>query len=730
MMAQQQYSVNEPQQSNDDGSGSQSQEDADTASGNWSRYRYVAQCGHRDYTARAQLCERMYLGGGRQWDTLEAQALIAQGRKPREFNDILPSINSAVGHQIKNRLDIQFRARGGSSDAAQAEIRSKIIMQIADQQHLHWKETEVFGDGLIQQRGYFDVRMDFALNKMGKVNISVLDPMDVIPDPDSKTYEPSGWADVCVTRWMCHEEIAGAYGDDKANQVFAMMPNQQDFGDDDDTGAVRAKFSDPLRNGRSYDAYYRAQATTRARVVERQRWQRVMSRVMYYPRTGDFKLAENLTPEVIAQQRGAGAIMTRQMSRRVKWVASTCDVTLHADWSPYDTFTIIPYFAYFRRGQTIGLVDNAIDPQQARNKAFSNFEHILGSAANSGWITEENSITNMKPGELERKGAMTGLHIEVRKGAQYPKKIEPTQVPSGVDRYLEQVSTALKNVTVPDAMRGIDGPDTSGLARQTQQFAAQQQIAIPLDNLGRTRHLMGEKLHNLSQQFMTEEQVFNITEMDFSTGKPVDTPITVNQFDPATGLYKNDLTEGDYDVVVSEQPMAATFEEGQFNQALEMKKAGVNIPDSVMVQSSTLARKAEIVSEMAASASQQPDPLTQAKTNSETARAGLLAAQTLLTQATAVENSVAGMFSATQAANQIAAVPEVAPLADALLKSAGFIDKDAGPIVPTPAAAAVPAVVPPIASNTHPNFPAKPAAPDIGAMAGIQRHDPALGVPR
>ena len=685
----------------------------------WDRYLYVVARGHRPYTFQAALCERMYLGAGRQWDADEAAALIAQKRRPREFNEILPSINAAVGHQIRNRLSISFRPRGGNADQVQADIRSKVIMQIADQAHLHWKETEVFSDGLIQQRGYYDVRMDFDKNMSGNIRITVPDPMDVIPDPDSKTYEPEGWSDVIYTRWLTEDEIAQDYGQAAADAVMAARVDDADMGSYDDTGAERSKFADPGMRGWAFDAYYTDAKVRRARVVERQRWVRTMSRVLYYPRTGDRRLAENLTPEVLQQQLSQGAVMTKAMQRRVKWQASTRDIPLHDEWSPYDSFTIIPYFAFFRRGQTLGLVDNAIEPQRARNKALSNFEHILGSAANSGWMSEENSIVNMSDDEFASKGAMTGLNIVVRKGSQYPQKIQPAQVPSGHDRYIEQVTNALKSVTIPDAMRGADGPDTSGLARQTQQFAAQQQIAVPLDNLGRTRHLLSEKLSALTSQFYTEERTFRITEMDFTTGKPVETPITVNKFDAERGVYINDLTEGEYDVVVSEQPIAATFENGQFQQAMDMRKAGVMIPDTVVVQSSTLSRKAEIVEQMQ-SAQAPADPLADAK-------AALLAAQARKTDAEAVNSGVTGMFSATQAANQIVAVPGVAPLADALLKSAGFVDRDQAPIVPE-APAGIEAM--PMQPNTSPNFPPVPASPAEGAGAGIERMDAMQGVPQ
>jgi hypothetical protein len=169
---------------------------------------------------------------------------------------------------------------------------------------------------------------------------------------------------------------------------------------------------------------------------------------------------------------------------------------------------------------------------------------------------------------------------------------------------------------------------------------------------------------------------------------------------------------------------------------MDMRKNGVALPDTVVVQSSNLARKADIIDQMQAAASQQ-DPLTQAK-------ADLLKSQATLTNAKAVESGVTGMFSATQAANQIAAVPAVAPLADQLLQSAGFVDQNAAPIIPQPGGGAggapMPGAIQPathpapagltVPQNTSPNFPPHPVAPDIGAGAGIERQDAALAQPR
>jgi hypothetical protein len=118
-----------------------------------------------------------------------------------------------------------------------------------------------------------------------------------------------------------------------------------------------------------------------------------------------------------------------------------------------------------------------------------------------------------------------------------------------------------------------------------------------------------------------------------------------------------------------------------------------------------------------------PEKLAQLQDTSnpvEAAKADLIAAQTLKTKAETTTKNVEGMFSATSAANQIAMVPSIAPLADAMLLSAGFVDANAAPSIPE-----VPAGVQgvPMQENTSPNFPPQPGTPpnpDVGMDAGIE----------
>lgn len=677
----------------------------ESARENWARYQYGKDRGHLDYLPHAARCEDMYMGGGRQW-TPEAKAQLAQERRPcYEFNEIKPSVNATIGYQIHNRMDIAFKPRGGDADLNRATILSKVAMQVVDMCNLHWHETQVFSDGVIQQRGYFDVRVSFDNNIQGEIVVSDLDPMDVIPDPDAKAYDPDKWGDVLITRWMTLDEIAQLYGQDVRKKAEESNDAGADFGemDDEDT---RSKFASRDNTG-AFDACARKEdGLQRYRIIDRQRFVFELTPCIVWPTTGDVRSEAELAQDSIADALAQGAVRAKRMRRRVKWTVSTLTATLFDGYSPYEHFTVVPYFAYFRRGKTGGMVDDAMGPQEALNKAVSQYVHVVNTAANSGWIVEENSLTNMTMDELEQVGARTGLVIEYKKGSTAPQKIQPNQVPTGVDRIIDRADKALKDVTVPEAMRGQQGPETSGIAIQAKQFASQQQLAVPLDNLAYTRRLLAKRILKLIQTYYDSHRIFRITETDPLTGKQVENTLEINKFDPAQGGYLNDVTIGTYDVVVTEQPMQVTFQNSQFQQALEMRKSGIAIPDPQVIRYSNLADKHEILASMQ-SAQPAVDPTLEAK-------AKLIEAQARKTAAQATDVQVKSQYSAIQTAQTIAQVPETAALADGLLRSAGAVDHDAGPIVPR-APAGLPTVDLP--SSTDPMNPASPA---VGASDGIE----------
>jgi hypothetical protein len=573
----------------------------------WSRYSASLTRGHADFQKRAAKCEDFYIGGGRQWDLDVISQLELEERPWLESNLVFSLVNSVIGYQTQSRLDIAYKPKE-TGDQELADVLSKIGMHVLDANKFPWIESEVFADGMIQSRGYFDIRMDFDDNMKGNISITEKDPLDIIPDPDAKSYDPDEWADVMETRWMTMEDIEQNYGKRLARMVSKYHDvNESDFGTGE-IGHPRNKFAG--KDDAGLFAYTRDEVgVEHVKVIERQYW-KTQLREFFVDENGDMEpVPTGMTEKAkLDYEEEYGLFRTRKTVKRVRWCTSTKDVILHDDWSPYDHFTIIPFFPYFRRGVTIGLVDNLISVQEMYNKILSQELHTVNSTANSGWLIEEESLVNKDIEDLENQPAKTGDVLEYKRGRAKPEKITPNQIPSGLQTFGDAARGLLSQISgVSEIFQsGGSGPETAGVAIQARVQQNAVQLAAPLDNMFRTRHMIAQRILELIQDFYTEERVFNVTMPNAETGEPESTELVINQekMEGDVIQFMNDTTQGKYDVVISDIPDQVTFQNTQFAQAIEMRKFGIEIPDDVMVRLSSLSSKNEIAKRM----SGQPSP--------------------------------------------------------------------------------------------------------------------------
>lgn len=570
-------------------------EEMEIASTQYDRYVRARDNGHLEYIHMAKKCDAFYQG--EQWDQTDVSMLDAEGRPALTINTILPTINTVLGEQSTRRADIQFKPRRGGDEEV-AHTLNKLYMQIADNNKLDWVEQQVFSDGLIMDgRGYFDVRMDFSDHVEGEIRITAKDPLDILIDPDAKEYDPKTWNEIFETKWMTLDEIEEMYGAKKAEELQFIAENGNSFGRDsveyEETRYGDTESTDDYLGAAAYDEdeYRNVKAL---RVIERQHKRITRVQCLVDPDTGD----QRPVPEAWNDRKAKSfakkynLTLISKIQKKVRWTV-TCDkVVLHDDWSPYAGFTIVPYFAYFRRGRPFGMVRNLLSPQEQLNKISSQELHIVNTTANSGWMVESGSLVGMTPDDLEEHGAETGLVIEYARGTNPPAKIPSNSIPTGLDRISQKAAANIQAISgINESMLGTDSAEVSGIAIRAKQNRGAIMIQVPLDNLRKTRHYLAEKILELVQTFYTEQRVIQVTN-ESDPLKPRE-PIVINQMTPE-GRIINDLTLGEYDVVVSTAPARDSFDEVQFAEALNLRQVGVAIPDDAIIEYSHLAKKGEL----------------------------------------------------------------------------------------------------------------------------------------
>lgn len=577
--------------------------DTQIAMKQWVRYAWARDNGHAKYVEKAEKCDAFFRGD--QWDRADKIALERVRRPAMTINKILSTISNVMGEQIFNRAEISFRPRNGAP-AETADVLTKVFKQISDNNQLDWKRSDMFADGIITSRGFLDVRLGHNDSAEGEVLIENLNPKNVIIDPDGEEYDPDTWGEVFTTKWVTADDIAVLYSPEDAEILRNREQSYFPYGYDS-IQAYRDRFGDRFNPMYAGD-YDNSNVMRNIRLIERQYRELDRQKHFVSPETGDMRpIPKDFDRNRIAMFVDQfGLRVTTKLVRRIKWTVIADNVVLHDDWSPYKHFTVVPYFPYFRRGTTIGLVENLTGPQEILNKVSSQELHIVNTTANSGWKVKAGALVNMTVEELEEKGAQTGLVVEVSEIDDI-EKITPNQVPQGLDRVSYKAEESIKTISgVSDSMQGFDREDVAAKAIQTKRQAGSTNLAKPLDNLTRSDFILARNVLDLVQTFYTEERILTITH-DQATGETED--FTINQATPE-GTVVNDLTVGEYGVVVSSVPVRETLEDSQFEQAVALREMGVQIPDSVLIDSSRLTNKKEIIREMQGS---QDTPEAQAQ---------------------------------------------------------------------------------------------------------------------
>ena len=557
------------------------------------RYQRARDAGHLKYVDISKKCNEYYWG--EQWDKDDIAKLDAEQRPHLTVNEILPTINTVLGEQARTRADAQFKPRGGGANAEVADVLNKLYLQITDDNNMEWVESTVFEDGVIGGRGYFDIRMDFMTNIAGDIKITAEDPHDIIIDPDAKDYLPKTWKEVFKTRWLSVDDIEENYGKEAANKVRYVADDYDSLGVDSMT--FQETFSNNNDNGTTpYTGGTQEDENTirKVRVIERQHRKMRKVRCFVDNTTGDMQDVPEGIDDARAQQMAAElnlSIMAR-MKKDIRWTVTADQFVLFDEWSPYDDFTIVPFFAYFRRGKPFGVVENLLSPQDNLNKVVSQELHVVNTTANSGWTFESGSLIDMTRDDLERDGAKTGLVLEHARNSEPPKKILPNPIPQGLDRISMKATQFVRDISgVSESMLGYDGQEVSGVAIEKKQLRGLTQLQALFDNLNKTRHILAERILKLVQTFYTEERVVRVTNFAKSGNPTEEEMINVMT---ATGEILNDITLGEYSVTISSVPARDTFNDSQFAEALSLRNVGVQIPDDTVIEYSNLSQKYQV----------------------------------------------------------------------------------------------------------------------------------------
>jgi len=278
---------------------------------------------------------------------------------------------------------------------------------------------------------------------------------------------------------------------------------------------------------------------------------------------------------------------------------------------------------------------------------------------------------------------------------------------------------------------GQDGQATSGVAINSLVEQSTQTLADINDNFRASRAAVGDLLLSLIIEDMAGEQ--KDIKVDATVSQP-EKVVSLNMPAEAEGMkvLDNDIERMKLRVELTDVPSSPTFRTQQM-QALS--NAFANMPPNLqqiamphLLNLMDVPNKQEIIEAVkeasAAPSKEQIDEqikqaVEQALTKAQIEQKDreldikekIAVSQIEKLVAEKVTTAISAIYSSIQAGVEIATIPAVAPIADQILKSAGFVDANLPPIVDQGALVQQQPIMPP--QDTSPMYPAQPQQPGV-----------------
>ena len=543
----------------------------------------------RDWRSEAKEDYNFYFGN--QWSAADLARLQEEKRPCITINGIKPRINLLSGYQRLNRYEPDFLPRK-ADDIELCQLRKGITKFVMDTTGYEEAESHVFLDGIIGGLGFFAVEYEWEEDKLeGNICVTRCSPFEVFPDPECKKPDYSDAEYWCRARWISRARLIAAYPEFK--EEIKAMTRRLDEGE-------LMEDNDFLTDG---EHLWYNRDTKKLRLVEV--WESSHER-------RDSYLMKDGT---LIDRKKIQVDQMNSVVRQVKWPRT--DIRMKA-WvgnlkledkdSPYEhgLFPFVGYQAYYMGewDTPSGVVRDLKDPQREKNKRRSQALHILNNQANSGWIGDEGSLDAKQEEVVKKFGSVPGVIIKKKPGTSLVRMTpEPYPVAvSEMEKISEQDMRDLSGVN-PE-MLGVGVPaSASGRAIELRQKQAVTQIAALFDNLRSTKKQVLQRFwgtkgrKGLVQQYYDSEKTFRITQPGGGTGF-----ITVNQkiseLDPVTGeaieRTLNDLSVGEFDIVVTDTPATATQRLANYYMLIDMANSGIPVPPEVMLEATDIGDKEAI----------------------------------------------------------------------------------------------------------------------------------------
>lgn len=503
---------------------------------------------------------------GLQWTEDEQAEIEDRGQLALVFNEIKPAVEWILGTEQRTKVDWKVlpRRKEGHEDAIS---KTKILKYLNDVNQTTYKRSSAFRHCVTVGVGW----METAISK---------DPEDEPVRHGSEHWRNVWWdtlstqPDLSDARYLFRQryidlDIAIQMWPDREQKLRSYAENRMDAPNYDEDNWIQTQvYYDQSSNYMSrVDDALSASHNRRMVVPLIEMWYREPTRAQKIRGNAKFngQVFDSANDEMY-QLAESGVISLHEAVYMQMRLAIFLDegCLLEDVKTPYrhNRFPLHPIWCYRRDidGMPYGIVRNARDAQYDLNKRRAKSLWLLSTVRT---IMDEGAVKDMDE-FIEEVGRPDAV-IEKRQGKELV--IEHNNQLSREHVMLEERDKAYIHSTsgVTAENLGQETNATSGKAIQSRQTQGTVVTGPIFSNLRQAYKWQGEVTLSLVEQFYNDEREFRITGDDGENEF-----VTVNQFDPVTGAYLNDVTAMQADFVVSESDFRETVRQAMFESMMEM----------------------------------------------------------------------------------------------------------------------------------------------------------------
>jgi len=520
---------------------------------------------------------------GNQWSLEEISYLNNQRRSSFTYNMVRRLVNLIEGIQRENRLATKISPIEDASEPT-AEIMTDVMQYIMTSGAGYDKLSQAFRDSLVTGISWICPYLDYRGDPVnGDVKFNITNWNDSIWDPfffEKDMSDCSFWA-------------RRKYLD--RTTVISLLPDQEDrinslpYGNRDDKFTYMSFARNwGMQKLLNYTEYWRRKWEIRDVLVDMEsgettEWKGPRERLRFLQ-----AIHPNL--QIIRKPVRTvelGIIVEGELLYYGKdpWGLDDypCVPIFGGDYAPsYDLYT----------WKLQGIVRYIRDPQTELNKRISRHVDLLDSQLNSGWIAKTGAVTNTS--SLFKSGNGQVVFIRPDANMEDVQRIMPPDIPQGQMLLTEMFNEIIPNILgINPEMLGMpenEKIETAAILAKMRQAAGLISLRGVFDNLAESQRILGQKVMKLMQVNYSPEKIRLITKKE-----------------PTPEFYSQSFSR--YDVVVEEGLLTNTQKQTEFMQLTTLKQMGMPIPDSLIIEKSSLHCRPELTEILDAQAKQEQEAI-------------------------------------------------------------------------------------------------------------------------